>query len=434
MNHSTFQSAPEDGAIRAEEFAAEAGALHGRLGRILLVTSNFPRWANDSTTPFVLHLAQDLQDQGWTVHVLAPHAPGAKPKEVLGGVQVERFRYLWPDSLQTLCYGGGALINLRKHPTRLLQVPFFILAEWLAVLRRLARGGYDLLHSHWVVPQGFTGVLAAKLLGVPHVVTAHGSDVLALRGRFLARFKRIALRHAAAVTVNSTVTEKAVLEIAEDSPRVQTIPMGVSDRAPSREAALDIRREHRKGDGPCLVTAGRLVKEKSVGDLIRAVALLVPRQPDVSAMILGDGPDRPALEQTARDLGVADRVFFSGWIGPKDVADHLAAADIFVAPSWLEGQGLAVLEAMLAGLPVIATRCSGIVDAVRHDETGLLVNQAAPKDIVESVLRLARDSDLARRLAVAGAKEVEQRFTRRASARAFSTLFRSLLSGKGAAA
>ncbi len=432
MSQGTLQS--DDGVTCMEDIAAEADAVDGRLGRILLVTSNFPRWANDSTTPFVLHLAQDLQAQGWTVHVLAPHAAGAKATEVLGGVRVERFRYLWPDSLQTLCYGGGALINLRKRPSRLLQVPFFILAQWLAVLRRLARGGYDLLQSHWVIPQGFTGVLAAKLLGIPHVVTAHGSDVLALHSRFFTGFKRFTLRHAAAVTVNSTVTEKAVLEIAEDPPLIRTIPMGVSERNPSQEAALDIRRGFVRGDGPCLVTAGRLVKEKSIGDLIRAVALLVPRQPKISAMILGDGPERPALEQTARDVGVADRVFFVGWIEPEQVANHLAAADIFVAPSMLEGQGLAVLEAMLAGLPVIATRCSGIVDAVRDNETGLLVPDSSPENIAAAVLRLAEDSALARRLAAAGAALVEQRYTRRASACAFSELFLNLLGRKGGAA
>lgn len=76
--------------------------------RILCVTSNFPRWAGDSTTPFVLHLAQDLQEYGWTVDVLAPHAPGAAKKEELGGVSVKRFRYFWPEASENICYQGGA--------------------------------------------------------------------------------------------------------------------------------------------------------------------------------------------------------------------------------------------------------------------------------------------------------------------------------------
>lgn len=85
-------------------------------GRILVVTSNFPRWQGDSTTPFVLHLAQDLQNLGWHVDVLAPHSPGSARREVIEGVTAERFRYLWPTRLQTVCYQGGALINLRLSP------------------------------------------------------------------------------------------------------------------------------------------------------------------------------------------------------------------------------------------------------------------------------------------------------------------------------
>lgn len=65
--------------------------------RVLFVTSNFPRWPGDSTTPFVLHLAQDLIKIGWEVDVLAPHAPGTKKNEIINGVSVERFQYLWPE-------------------------------------------------------------------------------------------------------------------------------------------------------------------------------------------------------------------------------------------------------------------------------------------------------------------------------------------------
>ena len=71
--------------------------------RVLFVTSNFPRWQGDSTTPFVLHLAQDLSALGWSIDVLAPHAPGAAFEETMGALRVERFPYLWPAALQTVC-------------------------------------------------------------------------------------------------------------------------------------------------------------------------------------------------------------------------------------------------------------------------------------------------------------------------------------------
>lgn len=433
MSRSAFQSTPDDGIAPPAQAAVKTAGTRGRLGRVLFVTSNFPRWADDSTTPFVLHLAQDLQALGWRVDVLAPHAPGVKPREFLDGVLVERFRYLWPDSLQTLCYGGGALINLRKTPAKLLQVPPFVLSEWLAVQRRLAHGSYDLLHSHWILPQGFTGALAAKALKVPHVTTVHGGDVFALRGRVLSRFKRFALTRADVVTVNSSATEAAVVELAPGLANIRRIPMGISDRPP--QSSGNLLQQFRRGDGPCLVFVGRVIEEKGVGDLIKAVSLLHTSLPDTTAVVVGEGQDRLAMQAQARELGVSDRIVFTGWVAPHEVPGVLASGDIFIGASrtapdgWIEGQGLTMLEAMLAGLPVVATRSGGIVDTVRHEETGLLVNEASPDEIAAAVLRLAQDPGLAHRLAQNGTQLVRRGFTREASAKAFSDLYLRLTGG-----
>ncbi len=126
----------------------------------------------------------------------------------------------------------------------------------------------------------------------------------------------------------------------------------------------------------------------------------------------------------------------------------MVAADVFVGPSrrgrngWKEAQGLTFVEAMLAATPVVATRSGGIVDVVRHEETGLLVAEAAPEEIAAAVERLAADPALALRLAQAGRDHVSRSFTREASARAFSDLYalitrkanrQSLLQGRAGA-
>jgi glycosyltransferase involved in cell wall biosynthesis len=404
---------------------------------VLLVTSNFPRWDGDTTTPFVLHLAQDLSDMGWLVDVLAPHAPGAQTVETLGGIRVERFRYLWPAAWQTVCYEGGALINLRQQRSNLLKLPPLVIAEWVAIIRRLASGRYDILNTHWILPQGFTGVLAAKPLGIPHVMTVHGGDAFALRGRTLTAFKRFALHHCQAVTVNSSATRKAVTAMASRLKRLHQIPMGVSGqgRAEPLEIAA-LRAKYRCGGGPLLVFLGRIVEEKGVGDLIRAVSMLSPDLPDTSVIVLGEGQDRSAMEAFADRLGIAQRVTFTGWIEPELVPAYLAAADIFVGPSrtavdgWVEAQGLTFLEAMLAHTPVIATRIGGITDTVRHEDTGLLVEEAAPDQIATAVKRLLCDAGLAARLCQNAERLVRRQFTRDTSARAFSALFQSLLQDK----
>jgi phosphatidylinositol alpha-1,6-mannosyltransferase len=403
-------------------------------GRILCVTSNYPRWEGDSTTPFVLHLAQDLQALGWVIDVLAPHAPAAATRERLHGVHVERFRYLWPAALETVCYHGGALINLRQHPTNKVKVPALVAAEWGATAWRLLRR-YDLLHTHWILPQGFTGVLAARPLGIPHVATVHGGDVFALNSRVFRPFKRFVLRHADAVTVNSSATEQEVRALLPGIRALHRIPMGASTVFPSQTPceATTVRQRYRHGHGPLLVFMGRLVWEKGVGDFIRLVARVQPRLPGITAVVVGDGQDRTAMEALSKELGLTECVTFTGWVSPEQVPVYLAAGDICVFPSrrapdgWVEAQGLAVIEALLARTPVIATRVGGIPDTIRHEHTGLLVEEGDVEAMATAVCRLVANPGLAARLCQAGYADAHTRFARQASAQAFSRLFEQLL-------
>ena len=111
---------------------------------------------------------------------------------------------------------GGALANLRRDRSNLLKLPVLVGVQAASIAGRLMSRRYDLLHSHWILPQGFVGAMSARPLGIPHIVTVHGSDIFALRASLLGRFKRFALRGSSAVTVNSQATEEAVLDLAPD--------------------------------------------------------------------------------------------------------------------------------------------------------------------------------------------------------------------------
>ncbi|CAK8724611.1 Glycosyltransferase involved in cell wall bisynthesis [Candidatus Electrothrix aarhusensis] len=403
--------------------------------KILCVTSNFPRWAGDSTTPFILHLAQDLQSLGWQVDVLAPHAPMAARHEQINGVKVSRFRYIWPNRLQTVCYQGGALINLKQNPSNYLKLPALVFFEAAAVFKHLSQGDYDLVHSHWILPQGFTSILAAKALCLPHVLTVHGSDAFALRGKMLKTFKRCALCHADSVTVNSSATEQQVRTIAPTMPELELIPMGISTNEPDQQRSCELRAAYKKGAGPLLIFVGRLVEEKGADDLLAAVALLCKTLPDTTALILGTGQNEEALKKSVQQLGISDRIFFIGWVEQHDIPTYLAAADIFVGPSKQsydgrhEAQGLSFLEAMFAGIPVIASSIGGIKDTVIHEKTGLLIPENSPSSIAESVIRLVQDKNL-KNLLVTQARKVSNKFTRKICATRFSRLFEKQIEKK----
>ncbi len=400
--------------------------------RVLLITSNFPRWPGDATTPFVLNLAVDLQQEGWHVDVLAPHAPGAKRRETMNGVDVRRFRYLLPESQQTVCYGGGALINLRERRSNWLKVPALVLAELAVTIWRLARGRYDVVNAHWLLPQGFVGAVAGRLTRTPMVATVHGGDVFDLRGSMLGRFKRWAIRRARIVTVNSSATAAATQAI-EPAATLATIPMGVETRSAEPGEVDAIRRRHREGPGPLVVFVGRLVAEKGVADLIRAMPIVRSAAPGAKLLVVGSGQDESAFATLSEELGLGDSVVFTGWVDPASVPTYMAAGDVFAGPSkrsasgWEEGLGLVFLEAMMAGTPVVATRTGGIPDIVRDGQTGLLVDEESPEQLAAAILRLHTDPALGSQLVAGGTELVTDRYTRKASAIAFAELFDSLL-------
>lgn len=189
---------------------------------------------------------------------------------------------------------------------------------------------------------------------------------------------------------------------------------------------LDVPRRNGHGPGPgplMLVAVGRLRHPKDFLTLVRAVALL-PRR-TVRALIVGDGPERADVEAEARRLGVEEDVVVLGNRG--DVAELLAAADAFVLPSTSEAMPMSVLEAMAAGLPVVASAVGGVPELVLDGETGLLVEPARPDALAAAIGRLAADPAARRRMGDAGRRRAEDEFAVDDCRAAHVALYRSLI-------
>jgi len=142
------------------------------------------------------------------------------------------------------------------------------------------------------------------------------------------------------------------------------------------------------------VTVGRLVPWKRVDGILEAVEKI----PDLGLVVVGDGPERPRLEQQAVSLGIADRVYFAGQRSRTETLGLMAACDLFVLNSTYEGLPHVVLEAMALGLPVVATAVGGTPEVVRDGENGLLIPPGDGDAIVEALYRLCDDQFLHRRL------------------------------------
>ncbi|MCP5443076.1 MAG: glycosyltransferase family 4 protein [Chromatiaceae bacterium] len=401
-------------------------------GRVLCVTSNFPRWQGDSTTPFVLNLVKDLSALGWEVDVLAPHAAGAAEIENLEGIRVCRFHYAWPERAETLCYQGGALVNLRKNPINRIKIPFLVFGQLFSMMYLLSGRKYDLIHSHWILPQGFNAALMRGLFSIPHILTVHGGDIFGLQGRLMLPFKKSALNGTDRITVNSSFTEKSVQRILQKDKHLVRIPMGVNTE-PLEEKELSqaegIRIRYKKNEGPLVIFAGRLVEEKGVRDLIHAIGILKPKLKDINLLVVGDGQDKGQFQDLSKSLGLEERVHFTGWVEQKDIKSYIKAGDVFVGPSktaidgWVEAQGLTFIEAMAIGVPVIATTNGGIPDAVRDGVTGLLVPENCPGSIAEAIMKLHDDPALQLSLSMKGIDVARSEYSRETCAARFAELF-----------
>ena len=121
--------------------------------KVLVFTSTFPRWKNDTDPPFVFELCKRLTDE-FEIHVLTPHYPGAKYEEIFGEITVKRFRYFLP-KFEKLAGSVGILPTLRRNKFYLLMLPFFILAGFVSLLTYTRKIKPDLIHAHWIIPQGF---------------------------------------------------------------------------------------------------------------------------------------------------------------------------------------------------------------------------------------------------------------------------------------
>lgn len=397
---------------------------------VLFVTSTFPRWQGDATGPFVLELAKAVAARGWIPVVLAPHGAGCVSQERLEGIEVHRFRYSWPARTESLCYGGGALNNLRRNPANYLLLPAFIGAQAHAIRRLLSQREFSVLHSHWILPQSFVASAINKGR-IAHVATAHGSDAFGLNGSMLHLLKRYALSGADAISVNSQATRRALAGLLRDSTKIEIVPIGATEDLPD-DTQLESRRRALRAQheaAPLLLFVGRLVQEKGVADFLSAIASLKSRLPRARAIIIGDGPERSGLEHMAARLEIAGSVQFLGRLPNRVVRDYLAAADIFVAPSvrshfgGTEAQGVSIAEAMLAGLPVIATNIGGIVDHIFDGETGLLVDEHSPNQIADAILHIYETPGQADAIGHRARSHAEQQLNMRSTAERFCEIY-----------
>jgi glycosyltransferase involved in cell wall biosynthesis len=369
--------------------------------RLGVLTTSYPRNNEDSAGLFVAQLAHWLANEGHRIDLLAPE--GARPQHpsiTLHPIALSKGQRLFsaggaPDRLLA---GGDAPLAARAAAWA--EVPVFTSRQWFQY-RRLQRD-WDGLIAHWLLP----AALITGRFRRPQVVIAHGSDV-----HLLSRLpgRHVLLDYMAGSACRLVVTHaglRATLRACCRSARsrawvdaAQVIPMGIEPFVRPDACNVDGHRERHGLRGKKIALfMGRLIPLKGVRLLIESLRHL----PDIRLVVMGQGPDRASLGAWARRLDVP--VIFAGECHGEEKRLWLSAADYYVHPALCLPGGrtdsapVSVMEAMSAGLPVVATEVGGLPQIIEHRRDGLLVRPNDPAVLGESLRELMQNPQWAKSL------------------------------------
>jgi len=368
--------------------------------RTLVVTNDFPPRVG-GVQQYVWRLVAQLPPD--RVSVLAPAWPGWQDHDAAQSFPVQR----WPATF--------------LWPTEDLERRVRILADEHRADVVLFGHGFPL---PWLAPGLATG-------GIPSVALTHGAEVWIARTPGLAAAQRRGLLACRQATAVSAYTGDRIHRAIGARPPVTVLYPGVDTKrfAPTVDGRV-VRARYGLGDRPLVVCVSRMVPRKGQDVLVEAMVTVRAHVPEATLLLVGDGPERPALERAAASAPTG-AVVIPGEVASDELPAFFAAADVFAMPCRsrfagleVEGLGIVFLEAAACGKPVVAGRSGGAPEAIVDERTGLLVEGREPKAVALAIARLLREPERATGMGAAGRARVEAEFTWERSAATLAHVLR----------
>lgn len=364
------------------------------------------------------------------------------PKLQIGGAEDQVLRLLehldrsrFAVSLCCLVRGDGKMEEIAgRHAESFFVLDFrwrVFPAAFVRLVHFLRWGRFDVVHCHLPLAD-MIGRIAGRIARVPVLVTTeHGKHLwkpwwYLLIERLVARFTDLR------ICVSQDITDIRRRREGTPPDKLVCIPNAVDSaacRRAERGRAAVMADFGWGASDPLVLSVGRLVVAKDYPTLVEAVSFLGERFPETRCLIVGEGDRRGEIASAIERWDVSDRVTLAG--ARRDIADLLAAADVFVLSSIREGLPVSLLEAMAAGAAIVATAVGGIPDAITDGTNGLLVPPGSGRLLAEALARCLEDADLRKQLGYAASREVERRFSVTSTVERIGTLYRELYECKG---
>ena len=373
--------------------------------KICTLTHTYPRFINDINAPFVEKLMEDISRKGNDVSVLTAYDPEWRRAADDHTVDLRTYKYIKPDRMHILGYSRTIEGNVRFRKRVMLLSPLLFLASYRAFLKLVREKKPDIIHAHWILPNGFIAGHVSRVTGIPLLIQTHGSDIFTSEKNPLFRYMaRYAGAHAKYIVSPSPdhVTRLGALGI--DTKKIGIVPNTVEADFSTTVTGADtdgLRQKLGIPEGNTIVLAmGRMVYVKGFNYLLDGFRKIAGEHPNVTLVLAGDGVIYDEIRTQADQLGLGERVVMPGAVSREDVPVFFKMADMFVVPSIrhesgaVDGLPVVVPEAMAAGLPVISSDVGGIPMLIRDGYNGILIPERDTAAIASGIDTLLKNDEL----------------------------------------
>lgn len=360
--------------------------------RLLLLSWEYPPRIVGGLGRHVYHLATSLAAQSIDVHVVTKDHPGAPDYEISEGVNIYRVPSYPPD------------IPQEEWVSWTLQFNVALLERAGALINEI--GGFNVIHAHdWLVAHAAAAL--KHIYRLPLVATIHATEYGRHQGHLPGPMQKLIHQIEWWLTFESVRTiccsqymSEQVNRIFELPPdKVVIIPNGVDVESFRRDVNVEVvRRKYIPPNHKLVFFVGRLVYEKGVQTVLEAMPRILKRIPELVFVIAGTGPHLRQLQAQVQELGLENKVKFTGYLDSDQLYAFYKTADLTVVPSLYEPFGMVVLESMAMGCPTIAADTGGLKEIVVHEETGLKFTPGNPDSLAEAMLRVLVDEKLKERI------------------------------------
>lgn len=346
----------------------------------------------------VLHVTHNMSIGGAEVVI----------KQLVSSIDTDRFEHqiVCIDGIvgelgQTLADTGLKVHGLNREP----GLDFSLIRQLRALIKREQ---ISVLHCHQYTPFTY-GALASIALGINVVFTEHGRlypDTWSWKRRLVNKALQLQANHIVAI---SEATREALVEYEWiGRGRIGIVYNGIDGYSPAPKNESLLKTLGLSPTDCILGTVSRLDSIKNQALMISALARVIPENPNARLLLVGDGPEREALEAQIEQLGLQGKVVISGYV--QDVPNYLNLVDVFLLTSFSEGTSMALLEAMSMKKPVIATKVGGNIELLEHESSGLLIDSDDEAALASSYVQLLSNPELRARLGQAASESFQRKF------------------------